>query len=455
MQKGRIVSITGQIAEVEFLGELPSIHDLLLLEDDPRVKMEVYASSGDTCFYCLIYSPTKSLKKGKVVLGTGSSIMIPAGREILGRVMNIFGEGEDQDGDIKSQKRVNILNKNVDFDKVIAPHEILQTGIKTLDFFCPIYKGGKVGLFGGAGVGKTVLLTEIINNIVILNKSHLGISVFAGVGERVREGHELYQTLKDSGVLPFTALIYGQMGENPTIRFRTATAGIGLCEYFRDAEEKDVLFFVDNIFRFAQAGYELSTLMNTIPSEGGYQATLSSEIASFHERLVSTKHGSITTFENVYVPADDITDAVVQAVFPYLDTAVVLSRDVYQEGRFPAIDILSSTSAALSPLVVGELHYQVVIEAQNLLKKAASLDRIVSLIGEEELSPADQVIYVRARLLKNYMTQNFFVTAAQTGREGDFVAVKDTVKDVKDILTGKFDNRPSESLLYVGSLKGL
>lgn len=462
MQKGWVVSVIGQIAEVEFTGELPAIHDLLIMEDDPAVKMEVYSSSGENSFYCFIYSHTKNLKKGKAVLGTGSSITIPAGAGVLGRVMNLFGQAQDEGGEIKAEKQVNILHKSVDFNKIVAPEKILETGIKAVDFFSPLYKGGKIGLFGGAGVGKTVLLTELIHNIVVLDNLKKGksdkdkfksVSVFAGVGERIREGHELYLTLKESGVLPYTSLIYGQMGENPTVRFRTAAAGVSLCEDFRDHSEMDVLFFLDNIFRFAQAGYELSTMMNTIPSEGGYQATLASEIASFHERLVSTDQGSITTFESVYVPADDITDAAVQAVFPYLDAVVVLSRNVYQEGRFPAIDILSSGSAALSPLVVGDLHYQTVIEAQNLLKKAATLDRIVALIGQDELSPADQLVYERARLVKAYMSQSFFVTEDQTGKKGEFVPLKQTVQDTRDLLDGKYDSRPAESLLYIGSLK--
>lgn len=455
------MSIIGQIVEVAFDGELPAIGDMLVMEDDRSVKMEVYTSSGTGSFYCLVYSHTRNVKRGKTVLGTGSSIMIPVGKGILGRVIDIFGAPQDDAGPVKYARKVKILHNDVDFSKVKPPKELLETGIKVLDFFAPLYKGGKVGFFGGAGVGKTVLLTEIIHNVVILRQegktkvsqlAHEGASVFAGVGERTREGQELFNTLKESKVLPYAALIYGQMGENPAVRFRTALAGVSICEQFRDEEQFDVLFFLDNIFRFTQAGYELSTMMNSIPSEGGYQATLASEIASFHERLISTERGSITTFESVYVPADDITDPAVQAIFPYLDSVVVLSRNVYQDGRLPAIDILSSTSSALNPALIGELHYDTVMKAQVLLKKAASLDRIVSLIGGSELGPEDQLIYKRAKLLKNYMTQNFFVTESQTGKKGNYVTLKDVVSDVKAILEGKHDTHSPESMLYIGRI---
>jgi F-type H+-transporting ATPase subunit beta len=279
------------------------------------------------------------------------------------------------------------------------------------------------------------------------------VSVFTGVGERTREGEELFQTLIESNVMQSVSLIYGSMGENPALRFRTAFTGVTIGEYFRDVMGKDVLFFIDNIFRFAQSGYELSTLMNAIPSEGGYQSTLTSEMASFHERLVSTNKNAITTFEAIYVPADDLTDAGVQAIFPYLDSSLILSRNVYQEGRFPAIDILASNSSALNTETVGPVHYETAIDAQALLKKAVALDRIVSLIGESELSADDQKIYKRAKMLKNFMTQNFTVVEAQTEKKGVFVEVKDTVNDVKAILDGKIDVLAPEDLLYIGTLK--
>jgi F-type H+-transporting ATPase subunit beta len=315
-------------------------------------------------------------------------------------------------------------------------------------------RGGKAGLFGGAGVGKTVILSEIIYNIVILNPEK-NVSVFTGVGERTREGEELYTTLKENKVMQGVTLIYGSMGENPAVRFRTAFAGVTLAEYYRDILGKNVLFFIDNIFRFAQSGYELSTLMNVLPSEGGYQATLSSEMASFHERLASTERNTITTLEAIYVPADDLTDSGVQSIFPYLDSDIILSRSVYQEGRFPAIDILASNSSALNEETVGVAHYQTALDAQTTLKKALALERIVALIGESELSVSDQVLYKRAKYIKNYMTQNFTVVESQTEKKGVRVSIKDTVSDVRAILDGKVDSLSPEDLLYIGTLKDI
>lgn len=450
--KGRIVSVKGHIIEVEFEANPPAIHDVLLLEKDPNVKMEVYNSSSSLRFYCISLSSQKKLQRGGLVVNTGEPIKIPVGTELLGRIIDIFGrpqDGKDQLGNLDTRP---IFAKDINFANVIVPRQILETGIKAIDFFAPILKGGKVGLFGGAGVGKTILLTEIIHNVINLAKDK-SVSVFTGVGERTREGQELYESLLKTAILPQVALIYGAMGENPSVRFRTAIAGVTLAEYFRDSKSLDVLFFVDNIFRFAQAGYELSTLMNQIPSEGGYQATLPSEMASFHERLVSTKSGAITSFEAIYVPSDDLTDHAVQSVFPYLDSNVILSRSVYQEGRFPAIDLLSSTSSALNEEMAGEKHFKALLAAQNLLKKAVSLERIVSLVGESELSPEDQAVYRRSRLVKNYMTQEFFVTEAQTGKKGRRVGLSDSVHDVAEILEGKYDDYPPETFLYIGTIK--
>jgi F-type H+/Na+-transporting ATPase subunit beta len=451
---GKIISILGQIVEVMFEKDPPVLHNVLVLEDDKTVKMEVFSSSGPFSFYCLLLDTAKKLQRGKAVIDTGSSIQIPVGEKILGRVVNVFGEPQDDKGPIESTVTRPIYQEEVEYDDVIVPAELLQTGIKAIDFFSPMLKGGKVGLFGGAGVGKTILLTEIIHNIVILQKDQKKVAtVFSGVGERVREGQELYETLEESGVLPQVALLFGQMGENPAIRFRTGFAGVTMCEYFRDEQSRDVLFFMDNIFRFAQAGYELGTLMNTIPSEGGYQPTLPSEMGNFHERLVSTNKGSITTIEAIYVPSDDITDYGVQSVFPYLDSTVVLSRAIYQEGRFPAIDFLSSTSSALNVEIVGDLHYKTLIDAQNLLKRAVQLERIVSLIGEAELPSYDQVIYKRSKIIKAYMTQSFFGTEAQTGRKGQYVPIEKTVSDMRDILEGKYDKMEPEKLMFIGALK--
>jgi F-type H+-transporting ATPase subunit beta len=452
---GKIIAILGQIVEVEFShGHTPRIHDVLTLADDPTVIMEVYTSSQVNAYYCLLLSSSKKLARGKQVVNSNSPIKIPVGNAILGRAIDIFGKAFDGGEPIQATELVPIFNDGVDFDKVVAPTEVLETGIKAIDFFCPIIKGGKVGLFGGAGVGKTTVLTEIIHNVVILHKNE-SVSVFSGVGERIREGKELYETLQESGVLPSVALIFGQMAENPAVRFRTAFAGATIAEHFRDNMNKNVLFFVDNVFRFAQAGYEIATDMSTIPGEGGYQATLYTEVGHLHERLVSSESGSITSIEAVYVPSDDMTDLGVQSVFPYLDSNVVLSRDIYQEGRFPAINLLASTSTALNPDSVGEKHYKTFIEAQSMLKKASGLERIVPLIGESELSAQDQLIYRRYRLLQNYMTQNFFVMEAQSGHKGAYIKLEDTINDVATILAGAYDTVKPEKMLNIGLLSEL
>jgi F-type H+-transporting ATPase subunit beta len=454
MITGRIISIKGQIIEVEFLDENPKLHDVLFYKEDPSITMEVYTSASPNSFYCLALASVNKLHHGLMVESTGQPIKVPVGQEMLGRVINALGEPQDGLGEITAKESRPIIADDINIADVHIPKETLETGIKVLDFFTPIIKGGKVGLFGGAGVGKTVIISEIIHNLVILNPEK-NVSVFTGVGERTREGEELFSTLVESKVMQGVSLIYGSMGENPALRFRTAFTGVTLAEYYRDVLGKDVLFFIDNIFRFAQSGYELSTLMNAIPSEGGYQSTLASEMASFHERLDSTQKNAITTFEAIYVPADDLTDPGVQSIFPYLDSGIILSRSVYQEGRFPAVDILGSTSSALNTDTVGAEHFETALEAQSILKKAMSLERIVSLIGESELSSEDQTTYKRAKMLKNYMAQNFTVVEAQTEKKGVFISVKDTVADVKAILNGKADNAKPEELLFIGTLKDI
>jgi F-type H+-transporting ATPase subunit beta len=453
MLTGKVVSIKGQILEVEFLDEKPKIFDVLVYKEDPSVQMEIYTSSTvDNCFFCLALTDVSKLHHGSLVVNTEQPIKIPVGPELLGRVIDTLGEPQDGEGEIKTKEKRPIIAKDLKYASIEIPSTILESGIKAIDFFTPIIKGGKIGLFGGAGVGKTVLLSEVIHNIVILHAAE-NVSVFTGVGERTREGEELLQTLKESKVMQGVTLIYGSMGENPAVRFRTAYTGVTLAEYYRDTLGKNVLFFIDNIFRFAQSGYELSTLMSALPSEGGYQSTLASEMASFHERLVSTAKSAITTFEAIYVPADDLTDSAVQAIFPYLDSGIILSRNVYQEGRFPAVDILASNSSALNVETVGELHYQTALDAQALLKKAVALERIVALIGESELSQNDQVLYKRAKFLKNYMTQNFTVVETQTEKKGVQVPLKEVVADVRGILDGKIDPLQPEDVLYIGSLK--
>ncbi len=450
MSRGRIKSLQGNISVIEFLDYAPKIHEMVILEDNPKVQIEILKSAGRNLYYGLVYQKMDQIHKGKKVIATGLSFEIPVGRELLGHVINIFGENED--GVVKTREKQSIYRNSPSVLSAHPPSEVEETGIKAIDFFCPILRGGKTGLFGGAGVGKTILLTEIIHNIVILAGSKSSC-VFTGVGERIREGQELYESLRDNKVLPQVAMIFGQMGENAAVRFRTAFSGVTIGEYLRDEERQDVLFFIDNIFRFAQAGYELSTLMNSIPSEGGYQPDLTSEMADFHERLVSTDRASMTTVETIFIPSDDVTDPAVQAVFPYLDTTVILSRKVYQEGRFPAIDLLSSTSSALNADIVGANHAQTLRNAQAILKKASSLERIVSLVGEGELSASDRTIYKRAAIIKNYMTQNFFVAEHQTGKKGNFIKRQETVADVKDIVEGKYDGRDPGEFLYIGNVK--
>lgn len=451
---GRIKQIKGHVVEVEFLVNMPRVHDQLILKDDPSVALEVFASATASTFYCIVFAQVEKLFRGAKVINTQKTIQIPVGPEVLGRVMNLFGKPLDGKKEIKTQETKSIYSEEVGYDRVVISKEIIQTGIKAIDFFSPVLKGGKIGIFGGAGVGKTILLTEIIHNIINQNPGET-VSIFAGVGERSREGQELFQALEESKVLDHVCLLYGSMGENASVRFKTALAAISIAEHFRDNEEKNVLFFIDNLYRFAQAGHELSMLMNTIPSEGGYQPTLTSEMASLHERLFSTKKNNITSFEAIYVPSDDMLDYGVQSVFTHLDANIVLSRTIYQEGRYPAINLLSSVSTALKPDVVGKIHAKTVVRAEQLLKISTGLERIASLIGESELNEKDKIVYNKAKLLKNYMTQNFFVTEAQTGKKGDFVPVIDTVADVEAILEGKYDSLDPNKLKDIGSLKDL
>jgi F-type H+-transporting ATPase subunit beta len=449
--RGTVLGISGQIVEVAFDGAKPSVYDVLVLEENPEIKMEVYSSSALDSYYCLALSSITSLYRGAKVVNTQEPIMFPVGENMLGKVVDIFGRPYNSSENLSSLKKWSIHRQAQDTLNLVTAQQMLVTGIKVIDLFTPLVKGGKMGLFGGAGVGKTILLTELLHNIV--TKGENSVSVFAGVGERAREGLELYQTLNENKVLPSSSLIFGPMGENPVIRFLSAFSAVTLAEYFRDELGKNVLFFIDNIFRFAQAGSELSTLMNRLPCEDGYQATLESEIAAFHERLVSSDTGSISTIEAIYVPADDLLDHAVQTVFPYLETVVVLSRDIYQQGILPAIDILSSTSSALDPSIVGELHYQVALDAKALLKEAQSLERIVSLVGESELSTEDHLKYKRAVKLKNYMTQSFFVAEAQKGQKGQFVPVETAIADTKNIIEGKYDSLSEENFLFIGGIK--
>src|SRR3990167_6748412 len=446
---GHIAAIRGDIIEVVYKGKKFARHDLLTLTDDKNVRLEVYSSAPNSGLMCISLTDPNWLYRGARVEPFGASLEVPVGEAFLGRVVDLFGQPIDGKGNLTATNRMPIYRKNPSYDQMTTSHGIQETGIKAIDFFTPIRKGGKIGLFGGSGVGKTVLLSEMMHNIAFFHK---GLSVFAGVGERIREGHELYETLRDTKVLPSVAMVFGQMNEAAAVRFRVGFTAVTLAEYFRDVKKQDTLFFIDNVYRFAQAGNELSTLLNTIPSEDGYQATLAGEIGAFQERLVSTKDAAITSIQAIYVPADDLSDAGVQAIVPYFDSVVTLSRSVYQEGRHPAVDVLTSSSSLIEPAIVGYEHYDAVLEADKLLKRYSYLQRIVSIVGEAELSVEDKILYHRARKLLNYMTQDLFVVSDQTGRVGKYVKREKTIADVRDILAGKVDNIDEERLLYIGDL---
>ena len=452
-KRGTIVAIQGQVVEVEFMNSNPAVHDVLVLVDDSSVKMEVHSSSKAQTYFCLMLSPATSITRGAKVINTEKPIMIPAGKELLGRVIDTFGNPLDGRGAISAKDFFPIYRSVSLYSDISTRQEILETGIKIIDLFCPFLKGGKIGLLGGAGVGKTIMLTEILHNIFVLRKEEDTVSVFAGVGERIREGQELYETLDEKKVLSRAALVLGPMGSPSAIRLLTGFTAASLVEYYRDIAKYNVLFFIDNVFRFAQAGNELSVVMHTIPSEDGYQPTLASEMAALHERLISTKSNSVSTVEAVYIPNDDILDQAVQSVFSHLDSVAVYSRDVYQQNLLPAIDPLSSYSSALSPQTAGELHYQTSREAQMLLKKGIALERVASLVGVSELSPEDRIIYQRAKKLRNFMTQNLFVLESQSGVPGQYITLKTTVNDVNQILAGRFDHVPEEKFLYIGSVE--
>ncbi len=446
---GFIKSIRGDIAEIEFpFGEVLT-GEILILKDDPRVKFEVQGALKENIFFCLIFGKSEKLIRGAQVQRTREKLKIPVGKELLGRVINLFGEPLDGLPKIETQKKREIGKGAFPFEEITLEKELIETGIKAIDFFAPLRKGGKLGIFGGAGVGKTVLLSELMHNTAFFHK---GISIFAGIGERIREAHELYETLKESNVLPSTILVFGQMNETAAVRYKVGFAAVTIAEYFRDEENKDILFFVDNIYRFLQAGTELATLLSLIPSEEGYQPTLLSEIGSFQERLVSTKGADISSIQAIYVPADDITDAGIQAVLPYFDSLIFLSREVYQEGRYPAIDLLTTSSTVTDISTIGREHYETLIEAKRILERYTQLKKIISIVGEEELSADDRIILKRARRLLNFMTQPFFVVQNQTGIEGKYVKREETIRGVRRILEGETDDVPEEFLMNLGSL---
>jgi len=422
--------------------------------------MVVDRSANENSYYCLVISGLDQLKRGLKIENTNKVVSMNLSQKMLGRVVNMLGLPIDGGDPMEKGEEKPLFGEEVPYSSVRNTKEIWQTGIKVIDLFSPLVKGGKMGLFGGAGVGKTLLLSEMMHNVVIRPEENReetkksGVSVFAGVGERVREGQELYESLVSKNLLANVALIYGQMGDSAAERYLAGMAGVTTAEYFRD-KGNNVLFLIDNVFRFAQAGNELSTLMDTIPSEDGYQATLISEIAQFHERLTSVGEGEISAIEAIYVPSDDILDHAVQSILGYLDSVVTLSRSIYQEGRLPAVDILASSSGVMNASALGTDHYETVMKAQQVLKRAESLDRMVALVGESELTPENQLIFRRAKKIKNFMTQNFYSAEAQTTKAGVFVPLIDSLDGLKGILAGRFDQVNEEKFLYIGSVKDL
>ncbi len=448
MTEGKIVQIIGAVVDMEFpRGSLPKVYDAIKMET-PALTFEVQQQLGDGIVRTIAMGSTDGLKRGAAVRNTGSAISVPVGKATLGRIMDVLGEPVDEAGPVGTETRMPIHRKAPAYADQAANVEILETGIKVIDLIMPIAKGGKVGLFGGAGVGKTVTLMELIRNIAV---EHSGYSVFAGVGERTREGNDFYHEMKEGGVLDKVALVYGQMSEPPGNRLRVALTGLTMAEYFRD-EGRDVLFFVDNIYRYTLAGTEVSALLGRMPSAVGYQPTLASEMGALQERITSTRTGSITSFQAVYVPADDLTDPSPATTFAHLDATLVLSRQVAELGIYPAVDPLDSTSRILDPLVVGEEHYSVARQVQATLQRYKELRDIIAILGMDELSPEDKLAVSRARKIQRFLSQPFFVAEVFTGAAGKYVSLKDTIANFKAIVSGEYDHLPEQAFYMVGTI---
>lgn len=449
---GKIVSIVGVVLDVKFENEnsLPNLLNALVIKlGDKEIVAEVAQHIGDDTVRCISMSATDGLVRGMEAVDTGRPISVPVGDATLGRIFNVLGEPVDEAPAPKNAPELPIHRQAPAYNEIGGTAEILETGIKVVDLLAPYLKGGKIGLFGGAGVGKTVLIQELINNIA---KQHGGISVFAGVGERTREGNDLYHEMKESGVLNKTALVFGQMNEPPGARMRVALSGLTMAEYFRDEQNQDVLLFVDNIFRFTQAGSEVSALLGRMPSAVGYQPTLATEMGNLQERITSTKRGSITSVQAVYVPADDLTDPAPATTFTHLDAKTVLSRQIASLGIFPAVDPLESTSRVLDPKIVGDEHYEVARGVQSILQRYKELQDIIAILGMDELSDEDKLIVARARKIQRFLSQPFTVAEQFTGFQGKYVPVKETIRGFKEILEGKHDDLPESAFLFVGSI---
>ena len=441
----------GPVVDVTFgEGELPAILNALTIPvGDRTLTVEVAQHIGDNTARCIAMSSTDGLSRGTAVTDTGAPISVPVGKETLGRIFNVLGEAVDNIETPKTEERWNIHRPAPDYDELATSAEIFETGIKVIDLICPYSKGGKIGLFGGAGVGKTVLIMELINNIA---KQHGGISVFTGVGERTREGNDLYNEMKQSGVLANTALVYGQMNEPPGARMRVGLSGLTMAEYFRDSLGQDVLLFIDNIFRFTQAGSEVSALLGRMPSAVGYQPTLATEMGALQERITSTKKGSITSIQAVYVPADDLTDPAPATTFAHLDATTVLARNIASQGIYPAVDPLESTSRILSPDIVGKEHYEVAKEVQRILQRYNELMDIIAIMGMDELSDDDKLLVQRARKIQRFLSQPVDVSEKFTGFKGKYVPIAETIRGFQEIIEGKHDDLPESAFLFVGTI---
>jgi F-type H+-transporting ATPase subunit beta len=448
--KGIIKKIIGPVVDVAFENHLPELFNALTIEHNGKtLVLETEQHVGDNTVRALAMDTTDGLARGMEVTDTGAPISVPVGQATLGRVFNVLGEAVDTGAVVSTEHTSPIHREAPSFVSQSTKVEILETGIKVIDLICPVLKGGKVGLFGGAGVGKTVVIQELIHNIAA---NHGGYSVFAGVGERTREGNDLYHEMKESGVLPKVAMVFGQMNEPPGARLRVALSGLTMAEYFRDEEGKDVLLFIDNIFRFTQAGSEVSALLGRIPSAVGYQPTLSTEMGNLQERITSTEKGSVTSVQAVYVPADDLTDPAPAATFSHLDSTVVLSRSLAEIGIYPAVDPLDSSSTILDPNIVGQEHYEVAREVQRVLQRYKDLQDIIAILGMEELSGDDRALVARARKLQKFLSQPFFVAEQFTGVAGAYVPLSETIRSFKEILEGKHDSKPESEFYLKGAL---
>ncbi len=451
MMKGKITQVIGPVVDVRFDEELPSIYDALVVQNDngQTVTLEVALQLGDHVVRTIALEPTEGLRRDLEVISSGTSVQVPVGKEVLGRIFNVLGEAIDDGKPLDHVKKMSIHRPSPAFHELSSEVEILETGIKVIDLLAPYIKGGKIGLFGGAGVGKTVLIQELINNIA---QEREGISVFAGVGERTREGSELYQEMTESGVINKTALVFGQMNEPPGARMRVALTGLTMAEHFRDESKQDVLLFIDNIFRFIQAGSEVSALLGRMPSAVGYQPTLATEMGRLQERITSTKNGSITSIQAVYVPADDYTDPAPATVFSHLDATTNLSRKLTEIGIYPAVDPLASTSRALAPHIVGKEHYEVARKVQQMIQRYHELLDIIAILGMDELTDEDKLLVHRARRIQVFLSQNMHVAAQFTGVEGSFVPLKETIRGFKEIIEGRHDELPEEAFQMVGTI---